>query len=302
MDLRVLRYFVKIAELRSITKAARRLHIAQPSLTRQLHQLEEELETTLFVRLSRGVTLTEAGELLLEHASRVLHDVERMRSAVLEHGSQPAGPVFLGLPPTLGPVVLPQLITRLRTRYPKVHLEVVPSRNLTLSEWLLTGKVDVAILAQAEAMPELQVTEIAHEEMVLISGRNTRRDGIVTAEELAATPLIGTESLLAIASDLLKHHGVRLHIDLTLNNLEAVREMVQQSMCCTIFPYAMIRRDYESGLITARRILTGGLHRRLAIGVASDRPRTAAMDSVIRLSRDIITQTCAGNGFVLPCP
>ena len=200
-------------------------------------------------------------------------------------------------------MVLPQLVLGCAPVTRRSISRSSQAGNLTLSEWLLTGKVDVAILAQAEAMPELQVTEIAHEEMVLISGRNARARGIVTAEGPASDATYGssTKSLLAIASDLLKHHGVRLHIELTLNNLDAVREMVQQSMCCTIFPYAMIRRDYENGLIAARRILAGGLHRRLAIGVASDRPRTAAMDSVIRLSRDIITETCAGNGLVLPC-
>jgi LysR family transcriptional regulator, nitrogen assimilation regulatory protein len=300
MELRALRYFVQIAELRSITKAARQLYIAQPSLTRQMHNLEEELGTALFVRLSRGVTLTEAGELLLDHATRVLHDVDRMRTALVEQGTQPAGPVLLGLPPTLGPVVLPPLLMRLRSLYPKINLEVVPSRNITLADWLLTGRVDVAILAQAEVIPELQISEVAREEMVLLTGPTARPQGIVDAKELAALPLAGTTSLLAITNDLLKPHGVRLRVDFTLNNLDAIREMVQQSMCCAIFPYAFIRRDHKGGLVSAHRILSGGLHRRLAIGVPTDRPRTAAMNAVIQLCREVVAEADARGDLLLP--
>ena len=102
---------------------------------------------------------------------------------------------------------------RLRSRYPKINLEVVPSCNITLADWLLTGRVDVTILAQAEIIPELQISELAREEMVLLTGPTARPLGIVDAQELAALPLAGTASLLAIANDLLKPHGVRLRID-----------------------------------------------------------------------------------------
>jgi LysR family transcriptional regulator, nitrogen assimilation regulatory protein len=299
MDLRTLRYFVQIAEQRSFTKAAHRLHVAQPSLTRQIHKLEEELAVSLFVRLSRGVALTEAGELLLDHATRLLRDVERTQSALREHGATPSGPVLLGLPPTLGPVLLPQLITRLRRHYPKVVLEVVPSRNLTLADWLLTGRVDVALMAQTDPQPELVVSEIAREEMVVVSGPGMRKEGVVAAEELGELPLIGTASLFAITNNLLKRHGVRLHVDLVLNNLDAVRTMVQQSLCYSVFPYAIIRADHEAGRLMAHRILASGLHRRLVIGISAHRPQTAAMQAVIHLCRAIMAEVEAAKGFAL---
>ncbi|WP_158746851.1 LysR family transcriptional regulator, partial [Acidisphaera sp. L21] len=154
-DLRTLRYFVQVSELRSVSQAARRLHLAQPSLTRQIHKLEADLGTPLFLRLTRGVALTQAGEILLDHARRLLRDAERAHAAVRGHGADPGGQVLLGLPPTLGPVLLPQLITRLRAQYPRVLLDVVPSRNITITEWLLEGRVDVAVIAQATPEPDL---------------------------------------------------------------------------------------------------------------------------------------------------
>jgi LysR family transcriptional regulator, nitrogen assimilation regulatory protein len=299
LDLRTLRYFVQIAELRSFSQAARRLHVAQPSLTRQIHNLEEDLATPLFSRGSRGVTLTEAGELLLDHALRLLRDADRAYVALREHGADPSGQVLLGLPPTLGPVLLPQLITRLKRQYPRVVLDVVPSRNITIVEALLSGRVDVAVMAQVTPEPDLLVKEIAHEEMVLLTGPRLRKPGPITARELRSLSVVGTESLLAIANELLRSKGVHLQIELVLNNLDAVREMVRQSMCCTIFPYAIVRQDHQAGLVAAHRVTPEGLRRRLAIGTSSRRPQTGAMQAVMGLCQAITAEVEAANGFVL---
>ena len=299
MDLRSLKYFLRIADLHSITRAARSLNVAQPSLTRQLHSLEDEFKCALFVRLSRGVALTEAGELLYEHATRLLEDVGRMQAALLELGGRPAGQIRLGLPPTLGPMVLPKLVALLRDRHPKVVLDVVPSRNLTLADWLMAGKVDVAILAQAPLMPEITVVGTAREEMVLLTGPRARRPGVVDLAELATVPLVGTSSLLAIASDLLKEHGVKMQIQQTLNNLDAVREMVRRSMCASIFPYGFIGGDYARGLVDAHRVTALGIHRRLDIAISPDRPKTGAMDVVIQGLQSIVDELVRSNHFSL---
>ena len=299
LDLRALRYFTEIAAVGSFSEASRRLHVAQPSLTRQIHNLETDLGVILFVRLSRGVTLTEAGELLLDHASRLLRDADRAAVAVREHGADPSGQVLLGLPPTLGPALLPPLIARLRSLYPRIALEIVPSRNITIKEWLLTGRVDVAVVAQASAEPDILLTETAREEMVLLTGPGDTQRRFIPARDLAGMPVVGTESLLAIANDLLQPTGTQLKIDLVVNNLDAVRAMVRQSMCATVFPYSIVRGEHEAGLITAHRILRHGLHRQLAVGVSVRRPQTAAMQVVMRLCAGIMSEVEAAGGFVL---
>jgi LysR family nitrogen assimilation transcriptional regulator len=299
LDLRTLRYFVQISESRSFSEAARRLHVAQPSLTRQIQNLEAELGAPLFLRQSRGVTLTEAGELLHEHAMRLLRDAERAFVAVREHGADPSGQVLLGLPPTLGPVLLPQLITRLRADYPRVALEVVPTRNITITEWLLSGRVDVAIIAETSPEPDIVVAESAHEEMVFLTGPGARRADFISARELSAIPVVGTESLLAIAGDLLRRRGIHLTVDLVLNNLDAVREMARQSLCSTIFPFAIVRADVEAGYVTACHITRERLHRRLAVGVSARRSQTAAMQVVATLCRAIMAEVEDAGGFVL---
>ena len=96
MDLRSLRYFLQIAELGNLTRAATRLRVAQPSLTRHMHQLEQELGTSLFLRANKGVTLTDAGLLLRENAERILRDIDHVRSEIRSREKQPRGTVALG--------------------------------------------------------------------------------------------------------------------------------------------------------------------------------------------------------------
>ena len=109
MELRSLHYFVRVAELGSITRAAAHLHLAQPALTRHVQRLEEELGVALFTRANRGVRLTEAGEKLLDSAVRILRDIERTGDEIRTQDAHPSGRIILGITPTLCPVLVPEL-------------------------------------------------------------------------------------------------------------------------------------------------------------------------------------------------
>src|SRR5688500_17615443 len=98
MELRQLRYFVGASEAGSLLKASTTLHVAQPALSLQIASLEHEVGARLFARSSRGVTLTEAGKVFLEHAKVVLADVDRARMAVRDVSAVPSGDVVVGLP------------------------------------------------------------------------------------------------------------------------------------------------------------------------------------------------------------
>jgi LysR family nitrogen assimilation transcriptional regulator len=299
MELRSLRYFVEIAERGSVTKAAHRLRVAQPSLTRQIHNLEQTLDVTLFTRMARGVAVTEAGELLLDLARRLLRDAERIQAVLHEHDKDPGGQVLMGLPPTLGPVLLPQLFSRLRAQYPRITLSIVPSSNRTVADWLITGAVDIALMTRNDSHPELHSVEVAREEMVLLSSPSRAAAGFVTAEMLEKLPIAVTGSLLAITEELLAPYHVRPRVELIVNNLDAVRSMAQQGMFATIVPYAITRDDHLAGRVAARGLLKTGLYRRLVMGASVRRPMTAAMQAVTRLSQTIMAEAEAAGGLRL---
>src|ERR1700741_3960966 len=125
MELRALFYFVRIAELGSITRAASHLRVAQPALTRQVQRLEDELGVALFTRVNRGVRLTEAGVKLCESATRILRDVERTGDEIRAPQAHPSGKVILGVTPTMCPVLVPELFAWMRQHYPMIELKVV---------------------------------------------------------------------------------------------------------------------------------------------------------------------------------
>src|ERR671936_1449943 len=124
MDLRQLRYFVVVAEERSVTRAAARLHLTQPPLSAQLARLEHELGTPLLVRHRRGVDLTEAGRHLLDHARRLLAGVDAAADSVRRLGEGRAGRLSVAFVPAAAPTVLAPLLRRYHRDRPDVALEL----------------------------------------------------------------------------------------------------------------------------------------------------------------------------------
>src|SRR5260370_35907703 len=139
MELRSLAYFVRIAELGSITRAAAHLHLAQPALTRHVQRLEDELGVPLLTRANRGVKLTEAGQKLLESAARILREVERTGDEIRAQDAHPSGRIIFGITPTLCPVLVPELSADMQRAYPRVELKVVHARMVRLAGLVLDG-------------------------------------------------------------------------------------------------------------------------------------------------------------------
>jgi DNA-binding transcriptional LysR family regulator len=147
MDLRHLRYFVAVAEERHFTRAAERLGIKQPPLSLQIKQLEQELRTPLFRRLTRGVELTEPGTLLLDEARQILEQVERTKANVRNRARGETGQIRVGFAGvTYFHPRVPRLIQAYRERYPGVLLSSAEGYMPDLVKAVQTGSVDVAFV------------------------------------------------------------------------------------------------------------------------------------------------------------
>jgi LysR family nitrogen assimilation transcriptional regulator len=298
MEFRSLRYFVQIAELGSITAAAQRLRVSQPSLTRHLHKLEQDLGVALFVRAHRGVELTAAGHSLMERGIRILGDVDRVSRELRLESDEPEGKVVLGITPTLCPVLVPQLVARIRRDYPKIELHIQQNGSMKLPDWLLDGRVDAAVMAQIGSDRFISAEPLAREEMVLLTAPGIRAHGAVEPAELAGTGLIITEALLAIMRNLLEGQPIELRVDLVLNSLEAIRLMAQQGLCRTIMPYSIIRRDHEHGLLDVHRLLDGRLQRQLVLATAAGRRTAPATEAVANIIKVIVAEVEDQSGFI----
>ena len=147
MNLRRLKYFVKIVDIGSLTQAAEVLHIAQPALSQQLITLEDEFQQQLLVRTKRGVTATEAGATLYRHAQLILRQYEQAQADVKSAGQTLSGQVSVGLAPGTGASALSlPLLRTVRARHPDILLYINENFGTTLSELIMNGRMDMAVL------------------------------------------------------------------------------------------------------------------------------------------------------------
>jgi LysR family hydrogen peroxide-inducible transcriptional activator len=147
MELQQLRYFCAIVDTGSFSRAAQQTHVSQPSLSQQIRKLEDELGARLFDRLGRTVRLTEMGQVFLPRARTVLRDLETARSEVVERKETIAGPVLVGVIPTIAPYFLPPVLAEFSKSFPQVRVTVVEEITPLLLEKLRSGPMDAAIVA-----------------------------------------------------------------------------------------------------------------------------------------------------------
>jgi LysR family transcriptional regulator, nitrogen assimilation regulatory protein len=288
MELRSLHYFVRIAELGSITRASAHLQIAQPALTRHIQRLEDELDAALFTRANRGVRLTEAGQKLLDSAQRILRDIERAGDEIRAHKAHPSGKIILGVTPPLCPVVVPELFARMRDHFPLIELKVVHAGTARLEEFIIAGLVDLALMTMISRSRLIALTRLAEEEMVLVTRPDARPLGFVTVEELNRTPLILGDGMRASLDVLLGGRGIALRVDTELDDHETIRLMVQQGVGASILPHSSVYRESARRAVQAHRITATGLFRTLAIGVAASRGPSAARQAVAEIVTEVL--------------
>jgi len=271
MDLTSIRYFVHVAEVGSITIAARDLRIAQPALTRRIQRLEDGSGTQLLLRLPRGVQLTPAGREFVEHARRILREVALAEDSLAVNRSRPGGHVALGIPGTLTAMLVPRLIERIRGRTPKLTLSVTEGTTPYLYENLLAGRSDLAILNNPPNSRAIRLLPLTSESLVVVAPMqpgSARR--FYTLGELARTPVIVTKGIRAMVDEQIRDHGKRLTVDFEISSPEAIRQLLLRGIGPTIIPVSTFRDDIWAGRFAAYPIQDVNLHRMLALGHIAD--------------------------------
>lgn len=293
MELRQLRYFVGISEAGSLLKASARLHIAQPALGQQVAALEQELGARLFDRSSRGVTLTDAGRIFLEHAKVVLADIERARAAVRESAAAPSGDVAIGLPTTVAQVATVPLLKACREQLPQVRLKLVEAYSGFVHEWLLSGRLDLALLYGDQAEPALAKRPLLDDRLAFISG--VRGDqpapATITLTELAQWPLVlpGREhGLRRIIDEACARTGVTLEVIAEIESLPNVKRAVEAGLGHTILPLGAVAEEVAAGRLCASPIDHPSIPRRVVCATSMARPTTPAAAAVAELVVEVI--------------
>jgi LysR family transcriptional regulator, hca operon transcriptional activator len=242
MELRHLRYFVAVAETGSLTLAAeRRLHTSQPSLSRQIKDLEDQIGVDLLVRSARGVTLTEAGKVFFDHARLALSQVDAGVEAARK-AAQPNKQRFaMGFLTGQEMSWLPEAIHILRAELPNIDVTVSSDYSPDLAEALVRGQLDIAFL-RAEPDYDLVYKPVAHESLVVLMPSDhplTARDK-VRPKDLVGEPFIGMGNkatvLRAVIDDYLDKAGVAMTPGQVVDNPAMVMSLVASTRGVTLIP------------------------------------------------------------------
>jgi LysR family transcriptional regulator, transcription activator of glutamate synthase operon len=147
LELRQLQYFVKVARKQHVTQAAEELHVAQSAVSRQIHQLEEELGVQLFIQKGRNLQLTSVGRLFLDRVESILADLERAKSEIHEFLNPEAGEIRIGFPHSLGIYLLPTVVAEFRKDHPNVKFRLRQGTYNSLIRDVMKGEIDLAFIS-----------------------------------------------------------------------------------------------------------------------------------------------------------
>lgn len=247
VQLRQLEYFVAVAETRHFTQAATAVHVAQPSLSKQIHSLERELGAPLFNRARGNVTLTAAGETLLPLATRILADVDSAKEQVQELVGLVRGHLRLGATPTLSTVLLPAALRRFCANHPGVDIRVEERGGRDLVQLLAHGQLDLAlvVLPLRTRDPALSATPLFDEPLVVAAPAD---GSIVKApwlrvRDLANYPLVmlrdGYEMRDVMLAALRREH-IEPRVTINGGELDAVLSFVEAGLGIAVVPSMVV--------------------------------------------------------------
>jgi LysR family hydrogen peroxide-inducible transcriptional activator len=192
MDRTLLRAFLETADAGSLSRAARRLGISQPSLTLQIQRLEQHLGTRLFQRHGRGVEMTDAGKTLYPRARKLLDEMRATEDAVRREGAEQESTLRVGAIPTVAPYLLPDALRRAHARQSRVRMELREDYSAALAKLLLDGALDVAIAALPYPFEHLE-TELLGVDRLLVAvpaQHAAARAGRITLAQLRDAPAV----------------------------------------------------------------------------------------------------------------
>ncbi|MFA7681237.1 MAG: LysR family transcriptional regulator [Pigmentiphaga sp.] len=254
--------FLAVAKTKSFSAAAVRLRIAQSSLSARVQRLEQHLGIELFIRHGRGVSLTEAGAVLLSRAESLVREIEDIESNVKSVVSAPTGTVRIAMPPATGPVLAPRVFARCVSDFPAIKLQLRESTTDVLHRWLADGDVDLALTYAPESGPDFAVRPLLTEPLYLISPSDAKARAMLklpelnqcAMDDLAWLPLVlprSPHSVRIIVDRLCAGNRIQPNVLYESDSIRSTKSLVQRGYGCTIFSAGPLREDLAAGRLIA---------------------------------------------------
>ncbi|UJF35809.1 LysR family transcriptional regulator [Paenibacillus hexagrammi] len=241
-----LRVFQSVAQEGSITKAASRLGYVQSNVTNRIQQLETELNTSLFVRHNRGMTLSSSGKTLLGYADKIIRMLDEA-SRALSATEEPKGPLQIGSTQTAAAVRLPKLLASYYALYPDVHLSLSTNHSQSLMDKVLQYELDGAFIGCPCDHPDMQAIPAFDEELVVVSAPS-----VTSLKEAAAKPILVFSkgcSYRDVLHQWQESAGITQPVIMEFGTLEAIIGGVSAGLGISVMPRAVIHKHEADGAV-----------------------------------------------------
>jgi LysR family nitrogen assimilation transcriptional regulator len=286
-DSRKIEYFLAVVEHRNISCAAEALRVSQPTLSRQIHALERQFNTPLFVRHGRGVAPTEAGKRLQEGLRGLERQLRTLRDDVAAAAREPSGEVAIGIPPSPRMLLGVSIIGAFCKAYPQVTVRISEETSGDLRDLVARGEVDLAIINPDEPVQGLASDLLVSEPMLLVGPPDAGLSlhAPTPTGRLAELPLILTtrpNSLRRMVELALSQRGLEPRLRVEANTLPLMTDLVAQGLGYTVLPSCGVFSLVKAGCLSASPL--EGL--RITWMVA--RPVNRSLSVAARLMHDIV--------------
>jgi len=293
MNIRQLKYFVKIVEAQNMTRAAEALHIAQPALSQQILLLEQSLDARLLHRSSRGILPTPEGELLYRHARTILRQVENTRILLSRKEGAITGNVSVAMPSSTAKILALRLMKQVKERHPSIVLEIVDVPSADLLSLVTQGRVDFSVVPDPQKPKGVNFIPLLQEELYLMAHPATRLTGHrIALSKIAALPLI-LPSMPNTLRSRVEHAFLKDHLVYNLYGEASTSAIlipaVKAGLAATILPYSAAHDEIRREEIAIHRI-AGGFTRELFLCTSDTLPASPATTTVIQLCQAILKQ------------
>ena len=299
MDVAQLKTLIHVAELGSLSKAADRLRIAQPALSRQIRLLEKELGAVLFERHGRGMVITDIGREVLEHAASVMAELEAIRHVTSNGAASFTGHVSIGTTPTVAEIVTVPLVRRIKDAHPNLSIRLSSAFTGHLLDWLQRGELEFAVSYDPQPIRSLRIVPVMMETLFLVGagGAKLSMDRPVRFADLKHQDLVlpsPRHGLRVIMEECARQAGIELRASIEADSFGAMIDLVRNGVGCTALPLAPIHALVGSGVLCAAPLIEPTPERKLVMAYPTDRPTGAAArfvaDSFAAIAADLVAR------------
>ncbi|HVK53583.1 MAG TPA: LysR substrate-binding domain-containing protein [Burkholderiales bacterium] len=298
MTLTELRYIVALSQTRHFGHAAEKCFVTQPTLSLAVKKLEDELGVELFERKKNDVIVTAAGERIVEQAKRVLAEASKISELAQGVRDPLSGPLRLGVIPTIGPYLLPDLVPILRKLAPSMPLIIEETLTENLAALLRSGEIDAAIIALPFKLPTVKTWPLYEEsfQVVVPLDHPLSKKSAIKPKDLTKESLLLLNTGNCFRDQVLEACPGNMGADATEgkvgSSLETVRNMVASGLGVSVLPSSAVSQPYQSKSLKVLDFTEPVPSRRIALAARETFSRPEALDVLLKAMRSLNAPWC----------